>query len=212
MRLKNPENNFKFTDWGFHFCETIKNDLEDSICGFHAPIVDIGTSNNNFGIEKLKNIIDSIPNADYLTIHLHNGLKPDYDTLLNNVSELTDYAKKSNIVLCIENLRYGFSANPENVINIADFTDCDITFDIGHVCYEKRQEYVDIFSDRIYNVHVYELENETGHVAPKDLKNLTPILDKLLNVGANQWLIELMDIGEIKHTELLLHKYIKEHK
>lgn len=216
MRLKNPDKNFEFTDWGFHFCNKIDNNLKNRMHGFHAPLVDIGTPNTTEGLETLKGIVDEINGADYLTVHVSTGVNnenPDFDTILNNVSELTDYAKEKNVKVCIENLKCGFSSNPENIIKIADLSGCNITFDIGHVPYEKRIEFLELFSNKIHNVHVYEKEcRQHGHIAPKDLNNLKPVLDKLLDHSCDYWLIELMNTKEISETKTMLDKYLEQHK
>ncbi len=204
--------NFKNVDWGLHFCPTvIKN---KNIIGYHGPIVNLGQDvKNNYGLNILKSTIDNIKGYDYLTIHLHNGLEPDKDILLNNLDELSNYAKKKNVKVCIENLRTGFSSNPYNVIEMADNCKCNITFDIGHVNYNSREEFIDIFSNKIYNVHLYELEKEgIGHIPPKNLDNLKPVLDKLLDNNCDFWLIELMKLEEIINTKKLLKEYLNDYK
>nr|WP_232210808.1 TIM barrel protein [Methanothermococcus okinawensis] len=211
--VQNRYMTFKHIDWGLHYYpKIIKN---KSIIGFHAPIVNLGDKKDKSKtcLMTLKNIIDEIKGYNYLTIHLHNGKEPDKDTLINNLSEISDYAKKNNIKLCIENLRKGFSSNPNNVIEMVDICNCNITFDIGHTDYKYRDEFIDIFSNRIYNVHVYELEKDKiGHIAPNNLDNLRSVLDKLLDNKCDFWLIELMKLNEIIYTKNLLEDYLDNHK
>ncbi len=211
MRSKNPFFGFKYMDWGLHYCPKIMS--SENIVGYHAPIVDIGNPKNTSALNILKSIINKMDSYSYLTIHLHNDNEPDFDVLLNNISELNDYAKRKKITLCIENLRKGFSSNPNNIIEIADSTNCYITFDIGHTKYQDRLNFVDLFSDRIYNVHVYEVELDgIGHVAPKNINVLRPVLDKLLDYKCDFWLIELMNYDEIINTKNMLKEYLKNHK
>jgi len=211
--IQKPDITFEYIDWGLHYYpKVIKNEC---IIGFHAPIIELGNpkDKNKTCLITLKNIIDEIKGYNYLTIHLHNGREPDRDVLINNLLEISDYAKRSNITLCIENLRTGFSSNPNNIIELADICDCNITFDIGHVNYKDRGEFIDLFSDRIYNVHVYELEkNKVGHIAPNNLDNLRPVLDKLLDNKCDFWLIELMKMDEIINTKNMLENYLNNHK
>ncbi|ADG13333.1 Xylose isomerase domain protein TIM barrel [Methanocaldococcus infernus ME] len=215
VRIKNTNliekfKQFELIDWGLHFCPY--NKKMENIIGFHAPIVDLGDPNSK-ALSVLKHIVDIISDHDYLTLHITNGKDPNIDVLISNLSELVDYARKKDVKICIENLRTGFSSNPNNLIEIADVTGCLITYDIGHVDYENRVKYIEIFSDKIYNVHVYELEiPKIGHVAPKNLEKLRPTLDKLLDVGCDFWLIELMDIEEIIRTKKLCEEYLKEHR
>ncbi|MDK2791078.1 MAG: hypothetical protein PWP15_1598 [Methanothermococcus sp.] len=213
MRSKNPSFEFECMDWGLHYYPKIIDNK--NIIGYHAPIVDIGNPKNTNALNTLKNIIDKIDGHSYLTIHLHNGgsNEPDFDTLLNNISELNDYAKKKNINLCIENLRKGFSSNPDNVIKVADYADCYITFDIGHTNYRDRINFIDLFSDRIYNVHVYDIElDDIGHVPPKNIEVLRPVLDRLLDHKCDFWLVELMKYDECMNTKNMLKEYLENHK
>lgn len=57
--------------------------------------------------------------------------------LIENLTIINEFAKRNNVKLCIENLRHGFSSNPNNIIEIADEVDCLITFDIGHSLIKK---------------------------------------------------------------------------
>lgn len=194
-------------DWGLHFSQKIVKD--NNIIGYHAPILNIDKKES---ISILKNIIMNIRGSDYLTIHLHNGRVKNIniDNLIENLQIINEYAKKNNIKLCIENLRVGFSSNPNNLIEIADIVDCYITYDVGHIPYKDRLEFLEICSDRVYNTHIYEIEKDGKHLPPKNLNNLKKILDALLDIKCNIFLIELMNIDEILNTEKMIRGYIKQ--
>ncbi|ACX72578.1 Xylose isomerase domain protein TIM barrel [Methanocaldococcus vulcanius M7] len=194
----------KLVDWGLHFYPKIVK--EKNIIGYHAPILNLDKKDSVF---ILKNIIQTIDGCGYLTVHLHNGKNKtvNRDDLIENLSIVNDFADKKGIKLCIENLRKGFSSNPDNLIDIADEVDCHITYDVGHIPYNKRLEFLEICSDRIYNAHIYEIEINGKHLPPKDLKNLRPILDELLNIKCKLFLIELMEIESILKTEKMLIDY-----
>ncbi|CAB3288670.1 Xylose isomerase domain protein [Methanocaldococcus lauensis] len=201
--------NNKLVDWGLHYNPKIVK--KNNIIGYHAPILNLDEKES---VSILKNIIENIKGKDYLTIHLHNGKNKDIDKelLIENLSIVNEFAQKNNVKLCIENLREGFSSNPNNIIEIADEINCFITFDIGHIPYNKRLEFLYICSDRIYNSHVYEIEMNGKHLPPKNLNNLKPILDALLDVKCEMFLIELMDINEILRTEKMIKEYLEAYK
>ncbi|WP_064496364.1 sugar phosphate isomerase/epimerase family protein [Methanocaldococcus jannaschii] len=198
--------NNKLMDWGLHYNPKIVKD--NNIIGYHAPILDLDKKES---IIILKNIIENIKGRDYLTIHLHNGKygKINKETLIENLSIVNEFAEKNGIKLCIENLRKGFSSNPNNIIEIADEINCYITFDVGHIPYNRRLEFLEICSDRVYNSHVYEIEVDGKHLPPKNLNNLKPILDRLLDIKCKMFLIELMDIKEVLRTERMLKDYLE---
>ncbi|AIJ05129.1 Xylose isomerase domain protein [Methanocaldococcus bathoardescens] len=201
--------NNKLLDWGIHYCSKIVK--ENNIIGYHAPILNLDEKES---ISILKNIIENIKGRDYLTIHLHNGKNKDIDKelLVENLMIINEFAQKNNLKLCIENLRHGFSSNPNNITEIADEVNCFITFDIGHIPYDNRLEFLEICSDRIYNSHVYEIEKDGKHLPPKNLNNLKPILDALLDVKCEMFLIELMDIRDILKTEKMIKEYLETYR
>jgi sugar phosphate isomerase/epimerase len=200
--------NNKLIDWGLHYNPKIVKD--NNIIGYHAPILDLDKKES---IIILKSIIKEIEGKSYLTIHLHNGKNREIDkeALIENLSIVNDFAQENGIKLCIENLRQGFSSNPNNIIEIADEINCFITFDIGHIPYDKRAEFLEICSDRVYNSHIYEIERDGKHLPPKNLSNLKPILDKLLDIKCEMFLIELMEINEILATERMLRDYLEDY-
>ncbi|WP_457612092.1 sugar phosphate isomerase/epimerase family protein [Methanocaldococcus sp.] len=191
-------------DIGLHYCKSVINGK--NVIGYHAPILNLEDEKN---IDYLKNLIKNL-DGDYLTIHINRGEDEVKEEVIENLKILNSLCKKLKIKLCIENLRRGFSSNPKNILKVADEVGCYITFDIGHVPYGKRLEFIDVIGDKIYNCHFYEIEKDGKHIAPKDLRNLREVIDKLLDVKCNLYLIELMKEEEIKRTERLLREYLLE--
>ncbi|MBP2144278.1 sugar phosphate isomerase/epimerase [Methanococcus voltae] len=225
MRNKKPTEYSHVNDWGLHFnpnFDMYTNEVSSDIFGFHAPIVNMSS---NEGKNKMLETVDYVSNQvknsqniqntavteTYLTIHLHNGIPPQYDKLVENLKNIVEYAKEKNIKVCVENLRKGFSSNPHNILKVVEYCDCNITMDIGHIKYENRLDTVDLFAEYIHNVHVYENEIDGKHIAPKNLDNLKPVLDKLLNHKKDFWLVELMDDKSCQNTKNMLTNYLLEY-
>ncbi|MCS3901264.1 sugar phosphate isomerase/epimerase family protein [Methanococcus voltae] len=229
MRNKEPTEYNHINDWGLHFnpnFDKYTNVVSSDIYGFHAPILNIsskeGTNKMLETVGYVSDYIKSTQNKNnkdnkntknknkeaYLTVHLHNGIPPEYDKLLENLSSIVEYAKEKNVKICVENLRKGFSSNPYNILKVVENCDCNITMDIGHTKYENRLDTVDLFAEYIHNVHVYENEVEGKHIAPKNLDNLKPVLDRLLNYKKDFWLVELMDNTSCQNTKNMLTNYI----
>ncbi|MBP2171817.1 sugar phosphate isomerase/epimerase family protein [Methanococcus voltae] len=228
MRNKKPTEYSHVNDWGLHFnpnFDRYTNEVSSDIFGFHAPIVNMSSnegtnkmletvdyvSNQVKYSQKIQKIQNTVNNETYLTIHLHNGIPPQYDKLVENLKGVVEYAKEKNIKVCVENLRKGFSSNPNNILKVVENCDCNITIDIGHIKYENRLDTVDLFAEYIHNVHVYENEIDGKHIAPKNLDNLKPVLDKLLNYKKDFWLVELMDNESCQNTKNMLTNYLMEY-
>ena len=89
------------------------------------------------------------------------------------------------MTICLENLKQGWTSEPEILAELAEYSGAAITFDVGHArgsapLREGRvtlEEYIRPFANRIKNMHVYELENLEGrHVEPTDLDGIGPNL------------------------------------
>lgn len=154
-----------------------------------------------------------------LTIHI--GLNPEYEILpdraIANMERLVEYARGLGITICLENLRKGLTSHPENVLDWAERTGASITLDIGHANSCERvqkgdltvMDYIDMFGERILEVHMYESENDLdGHRPPSDMTILGPIIDRLLETRCRWWTIELERYDDIDFTRGLVEDYL----
>jgi len=154
------------------------------------------------------------------TITVHIGLDPkaplDPGRAVENLSRLVERARGMGITVCLENLRRGPTSNPETVLEWVHECGAMITLDIGHAvsCRRVRDgeltalDFVDMFADRLFEVHMYERETERHH-PPQDMTILGPIVDRLLTTQCTWWTIELDVPAEALATRALLLDYLQ---
>ncbi|MBN1582525.1 MAG: sugar phosphate isomerase/epimerase, partial [Anaerolineae bacterium] len=70
-------------------------------------------------------------------------------------------------------------------------------------------DFVDLFADRLREVHMYERESDR-HYPPRDMSVLGPIVDRLLGTPCDWWTLELDDYAEALATRTLLLDDLKE--
>ena len=166
-----------------------------------------------------KNVIDEIVGygEQVVTVHLNLNKSTPFNTrtAVNNLKELSKYAKEKGIALCLENLKKGPTSYPENVIDWAEEADTMITMDLGHaissdyVCSGNItvEEMVSMFKPRLHEVHMYAKE-EDRHYPITDITGMTSIIDSLLTTECRWWTIELDDINEAFDTRKKILDYL----
>jgi sugar phosphate isomerase/epimerase len=156
-----------------------------------------------------------------VTVHLNLDSTIPFDPhrAVDNLSRLVEKARESNITVCLENLRRGPTSDPNNVRAWAVESGAMITMDIGHAVssdYVKEgnmtaAEIVDLFSDRLYEAHMYGKE-ENRHYPVEDMGITGPIIDRLVTTGCRWWTIELGDYSEALDTRRKVLQYLAENK
>ncbi len=153
-----------------------------------------------------------------MTVHV--GLDPtlplDCHRVVKNLTRLVRYGKKIGVNLSLENLRRGPTVNPFTLLEWARASGAGITLDVGHAIsgsWVGRKEIsvekiIDLVAERLMEVHLYESETDR-HWAPRTMKILGPIVDKLTRVDCRWWTIELEDTGDVEHTWQLLTDYFE---
>jgi len=135
--------------------------------------------------------------------------------VVENLARLVEHAHGLGITVCLENLRRGPTSHPENVVAWARSSRAMITLDVGHAVSCQRVQsgeltaldFVEMFADRIYEVHMYGRETDRHH-PPQDMTILGPIVDRLLATQCTWWTIELDDYAEALATRTLLLDYL----
>ncbi len=72
------------------------------------------------------------------------------------------------MVVCLENLKHGWTNNPETFVELVEASGSMVTFDIGHARASPfissgdytLQEFLESVENRIRNLHVYEIESK----------------------------------------------------
>ena len=114
----------------------------------------------------------------YVTIHIGLGRESTSDLCwertLAGLSDLVQFANKSWVRLCLENLAWGWTSRPELYEKLLRKSGAWATLDIGHaqVCPSvtsqqfRVADFVRPQPERICNAHVYHAENGNGHIPP----------------------------------------------
>ncbi|MFA5867995.1 MAG: sugar phosphate isomerase/epimerase [Actinomycetota bacterium] len=193
---------------------------------FHAYFADVEIGSADVGraakgLDFMRHVVANVAAAEghYLTIHLgfNLGLHGviDVASTIDGLKALVDYAGDLGVTVCVENLRRGLTARPEDFIRVAEETGAAVTFDVGHFNSSEAaangwtaEDIIAKLGNRIAAAHVYEAEVDgKGHIAPLDLTLVRPALDALSKTTCGWWVAELGDPDEISRTINLLRDY-----
>ena len=155
-----------------------------------------------------------------VTIHIGLGRESTSDLCwertLAGLSNLVQFANKSWLRLCLENLAWGWTSRPELYEKLLRKSGAWATLDIGHaqVCPSvasqqyRVADFVRPQPERICNAHVYHLENSSGHIPPPRLEDIRDRLNLLGSLPLCDWWVL-----ELREEEALLTTLavIKEH-
>lgn len=132
----------------------------------------------------------------------------------NNLASLVEYAAAKEVTVCLENLRGGLVATPDDFLDFTDFSGASATVDIGHVAASQcvrdgavsAEKYIELLAPRLVSAHIYDIElkddrGKVWHKAPDSVEVLAPRIHELLKAAhCDWWLIELGEPEEIIRT------------
>jgi len=194
---------------------------------YHCPLAKFEIAHINPYISKtsvklLKKCIDAIATFDarYLTLHIGGASTIEelsWDTAVKNLSELVNYGDKNGIVVCLENLKVGWTSDPVLFSKLVELSGAKVTFDIGHAnssVYANSGEtscldFLEAVSALVANAHIYEAE-DPDHIAPDNLSIIGPVLKELVKTPCDWWVVELDDCDSIEKTRSLLQGFLDE--
>lgn len=179
--------------------------------GFHGPCHDIELGHKDPFVaatarQYLKMYIDFVtPLGDtHMTLHIGSrSISMDemsWEHACEGLREVTQYGLERGVTICLENLKQGWTSEPQKLAELAEYAGAAITFDVGHArgsapLREGRMtldEYIRPFAGMIKNMHVYELETLAGkHMEPVDLNGIGDFLRWASAQGITWWVIEL---------------------
>jgi sugar phosphate isomerase/epimerase len=152
----------------------------------------------------------------YLTVHaaLHGGAHeyPVFARTKERLRVLVEYGRAVGVTVCLENLRWGLTSEPEHFVDLVEFADAAVTLDVGHAVSSEAAhagtttgaEFAQMLAPRIVGAHVYDRE-DPHHIAPTDLERIGDTLAVLLGETACRWwVIELFSADEIRSTRGML--------
>lgn len=198
---------------------------------FHLPTsdVEIGHKNKFYAETSLKYLMMYV---DFMrpwltkqkfmpifTIHIGANSIPtellNWETSKDNLKKLGQYLSKANGSLCLENLKMGWTAEPQNLLDLIKYAGINITFDSGHanscplILGGKFTiiEYINQLKPFIRYAHLYAYETlgEGKHIAPKtwgEIKNIWKMIDSIKEIRGIT--IELTSLPELEYTYNLL--------
>lgn len=180
--------------------------LQSTEVRFHLsprPEFDICAGQTAF--EKVKQVIDSLAgmaSPTFLTLH---SFKPPDRESVEAVKELNKQSLRKGVVISLENLASGWTAEPEKLLDFAETTGVRLTVDIGHLNTSdqvrsgrySRAEIIEMLGPFACSAHIYEHE-ENGHQAADDLFIMLDALQLLRLSPADWWVIELEDTEDFR--------------
>jgi len=191
---------------------------------YHSPFLDqaLGSANQFIRgntINTLKMYLDFLEEleADYLVVHA--GIDEEEcprQNVIEDMQRLVELAEAKSITLCIENLRFGLSSEPQSLLELAKECGSKITFDLGHAnsCSwtsdQKRssKDFLRIIEGRVVSAHVYLKEQGGRHHPFTKLEEVKETLDYLRNLGGVKWwTIELPNLEDVIREKSMLEHY-----
>jgi sugar phosphate isomerase/epimerase len=197
------------------------------VCSLHAPYTDLelGHREPEHAAAALRIVQDYVDAAADLGAHhvnVHVGtFAPEpgelsQTTILRNVSALLEYGARRGVPITVENLRGGPTSEPESFAAILRATGAPVTFDLGHAAgcpwvQGGRGSVVDFLRSvptRILAGHVYLVERDDMHFAPKTAAEIAPGLAALTDVGCDFWVLELHSLERLEQTRRIVDQHL----
>ena len=194
--------------------------------GFHGPCQDIEIGHIRPEVSEAARLylmmyVDFLSHFKNTHMTLHMGSRSismdemDWKTGCYNLRAVSSYGKSKGVTVCIENLKGGWTSDPERIIELAEYADCGITLDLGHArgsafIRDGRYDlegFMEVVLPRLHSLHVYDIETPEGlHVAPATLDNIGKALRLALDNGVGWWVIELDKLDVCIRTKQLIRQ------
>ena len=194
---------------------------------FHAPCTDVELGHIDEEVRKtsllyLQRYINAVASLGGTEITVHLGsksidpLEMDLEGGIDAVSRLVRHGETKGVTVCLENLKAGWTADPETYNLLLTETGASATFDIGHANASElvrngtlnAVELVRMIKAPIRNVHAYEIETPSGvHVHPENLDNIGEVIEALVEQGCKWFVVELACYDNVSHVQQLLARF-----
>lgn len=190
---------------------------------YHLPFGDAEIANGDpelarRAVDVMKCAIDRVGEVGGRYVTLHMGLNSDlhgplrWEHAVEHLTELVEYGREHGVIVCLENLREGFTSEPERFIELIHASGAAVTFDVGHATSSEAAargfgaaRFARLVAPHVANVHVYDREGP-GHIAPTDLSRIGDALSELVYSECRWWVVELGNADEVRRTrDLLIH-------
>lgn len=236
------ENGFSGIDWSFDFSQLPATPSEESEWAavqknmnplevrYHCPFANVDIGHEEMEVQKnsvslFKRIIRLVSKASgkYLTIHLGLGHATmsilSWEATIRNLRELVGFGHQTGVVVCLENLAWGWTSRPNLFEKIIRLTGAGVTLDIGHahVCEPvvtqqyTVKDFISPHPGKVLNAHIYHTEHgELGHVPPQRYEDIAGRLKLLSLTNCAWWVIELREEKALLATKVFVEKFLNE--
>ena len=186
------------------------------------PSYDIGHSYDRRAQAAIKMHLQALDNiyevgGREVTFHIR-GKDPVHFNVaraLKNLSLIVDYGKSLGITVCLENLKYGPTSNPQTLASWAQQVGAGITWDVGHMLSSKvfqkgdysEEDYIRFFKSNLCEAHIYGYEAER-HYPFSNVDDITSVLDSLIHNRCYWWTIELENLEDVEYTKKAILEYL----
>ncbi len=244
MKQFAADNGFDGIDWSFDLSHLPATPVEESRwvrrqellkpfeVRYHCPFlqVDIGHEDEDIqapAMDIFRRMIRLVSKArrKYLSIHVglgHNTTKNlSWESSIGNLSKLVRFGSESGVIVCLENLIWGWSSKPNLFEKMVRRSGAGVTFDFGHAysceSIESQtyaiKDFVTPHADRVVNAHIYHNEvSGVGHFPPERLEDIKGRLDLLKRTPCLWWVLELKNVDDLLKTKVIVEEYLKREK
>jgi len=199
---------------------------------YHCPFykLDLGADNPieakkaEAVFQKIIRLVSKV-GGKFLSIHIglgRNSTEPlSWDRTVDNLRRLARYASQRGVILCLENLGWGWTSKPHLFEKLVRGGGVGVTFDVGHayICesvqshYYAIEDFVTPHADRVYNAHVYHTEIAgLGHIPPNHLDEVVDRLALLGEIGCLWWVLEVREQDGLLRTKTIVDDYLTRNK
>lgn len=235
------DNGFTGVDYSFELEKLPKRPIEESTwvkdisqlspleVRFHCPFhkIDLGHNDPEKAGEAetiFQSIIRLLSKAGGKILSIHIGLGRNsteplsWDATIDKLRNLVQYGSEHGIMVCLENLAWGWTSKPNLFEKLIRKSNAYVTFDIGHarVCESVRNHYYSVedfvtpHTEKVINAHIYDKEIEgVGHLPPDHLTDIKKRLSLLMDIGCDFWVIEVKEIEGLLKTKKIIDEYLK---
>jgi sugar phosphate isomerase/epimerase len=236
------ENGFSGIDWSFDLSQlpatpseesewaSIQKNLNPLDVRYHCPFANVDIGHEDPEVRKksvalFKRMIRLVSKAGgkYLTIHLGLGHVTmnilSWEATIRNLRELVGFGNQTGVVVCLENLAWGWTSRPNLFEKLIRRTGVCVTLDIGHarVCESvvtqqyAIKDFISPHPGKVVNAHIYHTEHhELGHVPPERYEDIADRLNLLALTDCAWWVIELREADSLLATKPLVEKFLNE--
>lgn len=154
-----------------------------------------------------------------LTIHIgSNSLAEEYldwENAKQNLKLLNEHATNANALLCLENLKSGWTTNPDLLLELAEHAGTQLTFDTGHARSNPLiingdfsiEDYFAKLAPMVRHIHFYYYESldKGEHLPPKSYADIADVLALIKQHPHIQSLVlELSTIEFLEQTRTIV--------